>query len=298
MTAVLPSIGQAVRKLLGVRLGRLTQFEPAPLLRYHKAVEDGAAPDWPSFVIVTPSYNQAQFIGRTIASVLSQGCPRLEYIVQDAISSDGTQMLLQGLNEHGVKVRIEADAGQADAINRGFAGTDGAIMAYLNSDDLLLPGTLRTVARYFESHPEVDAIYGDRLIIDETDSVIGYWRLPYHDGWVMRAVDYVPQETLFWRRRAWREVGEAFDPGLHFAMDWDFMLRLQQKGMRIEHVPEFLGAFRVHANQKTTANIARGRQEMRWLRRRHSSLPGLLIAQLRHLWLLVRHVWKDMSNPL
>ena len=298
MSAAFPSLGQTVRRLLGVRLGRLKQFEPVPLSHFHKDTDGLAPADWPSFIIVTPSYNQASFIGKTIASVLGQDCPKLDYIVQDAISSDGTQTLLLSLNDQSVTVRIEEDSGQADAINRGFAGTDGAIMAYLNSDDLLLPGTLRRVARYFEDHPEVDAIYGDRLIIDETDAVVGYWRLPYHDGWTMRVVDYIPQETLFWRRRAWRKVGEAFDPSLHFAMDWDFILRLQQNGMYIEHVPEFLGAFRVHASQKTSANIAQGRQEMRWLRRRHSSTSGLLIAQLRHLWLLARHVWQDMSDPL
>ncbi|MDE7548089.1 glycosyltransferase family 2 protein [Acetobacter fabarum] len=314
MTEVLASFGQRVRKRLGIRLGRLSQFAPQPLARYQQVrvghtvlpdLPDSGLPtpsvsghDWPSFIIVTPSYNQAQFIGRTIASVLNQNYPRLEYIVQDGQSNDGTQAVLDGLSGQGVTVRIEADAGQADAINRGFMGTEGEIMAYLNSDDLLLPGTLEMVAHYFDNHPEVDAIYGDRLIIDETDSVIGHWRLPYHDGWAMRTVYYVPQETLFWRRRAWKKVDESFNSDLHFAMDWDFLLRLQQKGMQIRHVPRFLGAFRVHAAQKTIANIAHGRQEMQYLRHRHSSLSCLFIAQFRHVWLLVRHVWQEMSDPL
>lgn len=314
MTEVLESFGQRVRKRLGIRLGRLVQFAPRPLAHFLHAGVDHTPPpdragaslsapgalrhDWPSFVIVTPSYNQAQFIGRTVASVLNQNYPRLEYIVQDGQSNDGTRTVLDGLSGQGVTVRIEADTGQADAINRGFTGTDSTIMAYLNSDDLLLPGTLEAVAQYFDSHPEVDAIYGDRLIINEADDVIGHWRLPYHDGWAMRTVDYIPQETLFWRRRAWEKLGESFNADLHFTMDWDFLLRLQQKGMQIRHVPRFLGAFRVHTAQKTIANIAQGRQEMQYLRHRHSSLACLLIAQLRHVWLLVRHVWQEMSDPL
>lgn len=297
-TKVARSWGNLLRKLLRIRLGRFAQFSPLPLLRYRPPLPSSIVTEWPTFTIVTPSFNQGRFIAATVASVMAQGCPRLEYIIQDACSTDDTRQVLSRLSGPKIDIRIGKDAGQADAINRGFAGTDGAIMGYLNSDDLLLPEALRTVADYFLRHPEVDAVYGDRLIIDEFDSVVGYWRLPYHDGWVMRTVDYVPQETLFWRRRAWDAVGGSFDSSLQFAMDWDFLLRLQQVGMRIEHVSAFLGAFRIHSEQKTSSSIDRGRQEMRLLRRRHSSAAALLVAQLRHPWLLVRHVWQDLTNPL
>lgn len=292
------SWGNLLRKLLRIRLGIFAQFDPLPLSRYRSRPPSSVMSEWPTFTIVTPSFNQGRFIAATVASVLAQGCPRLEYIIQDACSTDDTRQVLSGLSNAKIDIRIETDAGQADAINRGFAGTGGAIMGYLNSDDLLLPEALRTVADYFLRHPEVDVVYGDRLIIDEFDSVLGYWRVPYHDGWVMRIVDYIPQETLFWRRGAWEAVGGSFDGSLQFAMDWDFLLRLQNAGMHIEHVGAFLGAFRIHSEQKTSSNIDRGRQEMRLLRRRHSSTAALLVAQLRHPWLLVRHIWQDLTNPL
>jgi glycosyltransferase involved in cell wall biosynthesis len=298
MTPTRPGVGQAVRTLLGIKLGRLAQFRAKPLAHYAVVSPERDDHAWQTFAIVTPSYNQAQFIGRTVESVLGQGCPRLEYIIQDACSTDGTDAVLASLSNPDILVRIEADDGQADAINRGFVGTRGEIMAYLNSDDLLLQGTLGAVAAYFASNPQVDAVYGDRLIIDENDAVVGHWRVPYHDGWVMRAVDYVPQETLFWRRRAWDAVGGYFDTSLHFAMDWDFLLRLQAAGMRIEHLPRFLGAFRTHSLQKTIANSNQGRREMRLLRHRHSSGRTLLLAQLRHLWFLVRHVFQDVTDPV
>ena len=124
-------------------------------------------------------------------------------------------------------------------------------MAYLNSDDLLLPGSLAYVARYFAAHPEVDVIYGQRVMVDEHDRQIGIWVLPPHDDEELALLDFVPQETLFWRRSAWEAAGAHVDASLSFAMDWDLLLRFRESGARIVRVPRFLGAFRVHEDQKT-----------------------------------------------
>jgi GT2 family glycosyltransferase len=141
-------------------------------------------------------------------------------------------------------------------------------MAWLNSDDLLAPGALRFVAEYFAAHPEIDVLYGHRIIIDDDDRDVGRWIMPRHNPKTLEWIDYVPQETLFWRKRAWDLVG-GIDPSFHFALDWDLLARFQQAGCRTVRVPYFLGAFRVHAEQKTSQAIhTTGAEEMRRIRTR------------------------------
>ena len=163
------------------------------------------------------------------------------------------------------------DAGQADAIKRGFAKTSGGpddVMAWINSDDFYLPGALAYVVDYFAQHPDVEVIYGHRIVVDENSREIGRWFLPQHDPEVLRLNDFVPQETMFWRRRLWERVG-GIDASFKFAMDWDLLLRFQAAGARMVRVPYFLACFRVHAAQKTSAQIQSiGQAEINHLRER------------------------------
>jgi glycosyltransferase involved in cell wall biosynthesis len=250
------------------RLGILRHHPPVPLRVPTSYLQTTPPPEPPLISIVTPSYEQGRYLERTLYSVLSQRYPRLEYVVQDGGSSDETGAVLE---RHGHSLShwaSEADAGQADAINRGFAHTGGEIMAYLNSDDLLLPGSLAYVARYFAAHPDVDVLYGHRLLIDEHDRQVGRWVLPRHDDRTLTLVDFVPQETLFWRREAWRRAGARIDVGLRFAIDWDLLLRLREAGARMVRVPRYLGAFRVHSEQKTAREMDVCLQECELLRAR------------------------------
>ncbi|MEE9413969.1 MAG: glycosyltransferase, partial [Acidimicrobiales bacterium] len=163
----------------------------------------------------------------------------------------------------------EADHGQAHAIDKGFQRTSGEIMGWINSDDLLLPGSLRYVGKYFLDHPEIDVLYGHRVLIDEQDREVGRWVLPAHDSEVLSWADYVPQETMFWRRNIWEEAGGQIDQSFQFAVDWDLILRFREAGARFARVPRFLGAFRIHSNQKTSAQMADiGEREMWRLRDR------------------------------
>ena len=165
-------------------------------------------------------------------------------------------------------------------------------MAWLNSDDLLLPGTLAYVAQYFAKHPEVDVVYGNRIMIDDDDGQIGSWILPAHDDHALTLADYVPQETLFWRRRIWDAAGGSVDTSFAFAIDWDLLLRFRAAGARMVRLPRFLGAFRVHPEQKTTVNDEVGRAECDWLREReHGRQVPIdeVLARLRPY--LRRHVW-------
>lgn len=251
------------------RLGSLEQHPPRPMdipARYRRIPRRG---EWPSISLVTPSFGQAVFIERTLKSVLDQNYPALEYVVQDGGSADGTVEILRKYDTALHRWTSEPDGGQTEAINRGFQATRGEIMGWLNSDDLLLPGSLHFVADFFCRHPKVDAVYGHRVLIDEGDREIGRWVVPPHDGKVLTWADYVPQETLFWRRLLWERVGGRVDEGFQFAMDWDLLLRFQEAGARIVRLPRFLGAFRVHTRQKTSADLAEtGWREMGRLRRR------------------------------
>jgi len=220
----------------------------------------------PRVAMVTPSYNHAQYLGATIDSIVGQAYPNLYYHVQDGASIDGTVDLLKNRG-NSISWKSEPDKGQSNAINLGFAGVDCEIMAYLNSDDMLLPGTLAHVVDYFMSHPDVDIVYGHRIFVDREGLEVGRAVLPRHDGAALRYVDYIPQETMFWRRRVWDKIG-PIDENFHFAMDWDFILRAQAAGFKFARLPRFLSCFRIHDAQKTAATYAVGVKEMGILRRR------------------------------
>ena len=223
------------------KLGSLKHHKPRQLAlpRHYYCTEPPKS--HPVISIVTPSLNQAQFLARTIESVLNQGYSRLEYVIRDGASTDGTKELLEGLSHPALTWESAPDGGQADAINVGFRKTTGEIMAYLNSDDLLLPGCLNYVAGFFDDHPEVDVIYGHRVLIDDQDREIGQWILPQHDSEALQWVDYLPQETLFWRRRIWEKVGGSLDISFKYAMDWDLILRFINEGAKFVRVASFSG---------------------------------------------------------
>jgi hypothetical protein len=220
-----PKLADRLRDLTKPRLGRLQHHPPKPLRVPNRYFAVDPPRPAPTISIVTPSYCQGNFLERTLYSVLNQNYPALEYVVQDGGSTDESETVLRRYEASLARWASEPDDGQADAINRGFAHTSGEIMGYLNSDDLLLPGSLAYVGRYFASHPEVDVIYGHRLIIDEHDRQIGSWVLPPHDDEELALLDFVPQETLFWRRGAWEAAGGRTDVSLRFAIDWDLLLR-------------------------------------------------------------------------
>jgi glycosyltransferase involved in cell wall biosynthesis len=259
---------QLLKKLFGVRLGITPQYLPRDLAipATYTIVPEVT---YPALSIVTPSYNQGQFLEQTIRSVLDQGYPRLEYVVQDGGSSDGTVQILERHRPSLTWCESARDRGQAHALNLGFRHTTGEVMCYLNSDDILLPGALHYVAAYFSRHPDVDVVYGHRVLIDEDGLEVGRWVLPAHDDAVLSWADYVPQETLFWRRRVWDRVGASFDESFQFALDWDLILRFRDVGARFVRLPRFLGGFRLHPGQKTASQIAHlGLPEMNRLRER------------------------------
>jgi glycosyltransferase involved in cell wall biosynthesis len=206
-------------------------------------------------------------------SVLAQNYPRLEYIVQDGGSSDDSAAILKQFDDRLTHWESVPDRGQAHAINLGLRHAKGEILAYLNSDDLLLPGSLAYVARYFVDHPEIDVVYGHRIVVDPDDREIGRCILPPHDDAYIAWDDFIPQETMFWRRRIWERVGSRFDEDFHFALDWDLILRFRDAGARFARLPRFLGAFRHQPEQKSLNLLDKYYPEARRLRERCHGHP-------------------------
>lgn len=230
----------------------------------------------PRITIVTPSYNQADYVVATVRSVFEQRYPDLEYILMDGGSKDDTVARLEPYRAQFAHLQSAPDGGQSAAIAAGFERSTGDIMAYLNSDDVLLPGTLGFVAEYFRRHPSVDFIYGHRAMIDEANKVIGHWVLPPHSSFLMRRWDLIPQESCFWRRSLWERAGNV-DPSFRFAMDYDLFVRMMAVG-RFRRVDRFLAAFRIHQTAKTSTLLETvGAQEIGRVygKYRISIIPGV-----------------------
>ena len=259
-----------LEKRIPYRLGTFNQYPGRPIAP--ETFPAMPAPkEWPRICLLTPSYQQAHFLERTLHSVLDQKYPNLAYGVQDGGSTDGSAEIVVRHLASLAHAESAPDNGQTDAIQKGFGKLypkRGDIMAWLNSDDLLMPGTLAYVGAYFARNPKVDVIYGHRIVVDEHDQEIGRWFLPGYHRQTLKWFDLVPQETMFWRASCFEDIG-GMDPSFHFAMDWDLLLRFERAGFRIKRVPYFLGCFRVHTQQKTSAKIQTiGEKEMALLRLR------------------------------
>jgi carbamoyltransferase len=250
----------------------------------------------PGISIVTPSFQQAEFIERTIRSVLEQSYPKLEYFVQDGGSQDGTREILERYADRLTGWDARPDGGQAEAINLGFARTKGEIMGWINSDDILLPGALAAIGDFFHRHPDIDVVYGHRMLVDENDRQIGRWVMPSHDDEVLSWADYIPQETLFWRRRIWEKVDARVDESFRFAVDWDLLVRFRGAGARFARLPRFIGGFRIHSQQKTSAAISDiGFKEMDRIRERVlGRVPSRVEVRNAVAPYLMRHVVSDL----
>lgn len=206
---------------------------------------------WPRVSIVTPSYQQAQFIEETIRSVLLQGYPALEYIVMDGGSSDGSVDILRRY-ENWLSWVSQRDRGQSDAINQGLRLAGGDVVAYLNSDDLYLPGGVRAIADRFRQQPAVGLAYGDCRVIDEVGHDLGF--LPRHPFDLRRTIErgeFLPQQAVFWRREAMTKVG-LLDDGLHYAMDYEYFIRIA-RSFPVSYIPFQVAAFRLQNTSKTVS---------------------------------------------
>ncbi|MBW8457604.1 MAG: glycosyltransferase [Thiobacillus sp.] len=288
----------SIMQVLRPGVGQLGTYSPRPVsLRLVQPNNQLREQVLPRISIVVPSFNQGRFIGKTLRSIIDQQYPNLELIVVDGGSTDNTLCVIKQYEAHLAWWVSEPDSGQAAAINKGFIRSTGDIMAWINSDDLVAPGAFYQVADYLIKHPETQVVYGDRILINEECLEIGRWILPRHSNRVLKWVDFVPQETLYWTRKAWNLVGAQLDEKLRFAMDWDFLLRLSEKQINIQHLPIFLGLFRVHQNQKTSSQMSSiGQQEIQMIQQRELGyVPTMLQLILNTLLYLLSARFREVG---
>jgi glycosyltransferase involved in cell wall biosynthesis len=203
----------------------------------------------PLVSIVTPSFNQGRFLRRTIESVLSQSYASIEYIVIDGRSQDDSVDILRSYGDRFDWIS-ERDHGQTDAINKGFARSHGEIRAYLNSDDVLAPDAVARTVAHLRLHPACDLVYGRANYIDENDRVTGTYATAEYSFARLMQDCCICQPAAFWRTRIARRVG-PFDERLHYAMDYDYWLRIARADGRIDHLPETLACSRLYPQTKT-----------------------------------------------
>jgi len=213
----------------------------------------------PIITIVTPSFNQARYLTETIESILCQEYPNLEYIVIDGGSTDGSVEIIEKYGpclSHWVS---EKDGGQSDAIMKGFSKSTGEIFAWVNSDDVLLPGCLEKVACAYLAQDKPDLIHTNVCYIDAQSRITRFSRVPRQGRFLFfRGAWHVVAPTLFYKSSLFKAVG-GVDKKYHLCMDLDLWMRMMNAGARVTHLPYYLGGYRWHDSSKTAISLA-GRQ--------------------------------------
>jgi len=263
--------------------------------------------EWPLISVVVPSFNQAAFLRETLSSLVSQRYPRLEILVMDGGSTDGSVDIIREYESHLAYWRSEKDDGQSAAINEGVERANGVLVGWLNSDDYLLPRALWTVARAYRQSPDRGLYIGNGLRYDQEPNRfrpfcrrhLALNREALHSG-----VDYILQPATFFLRSAWLEVG-GLDVSLHFCMDWDMYLRITDLHPAVM-INDALAVSREYADTKTGAGGPERLAEISSMVDRHTGrriTPGVMHYMLASLLVhttgkgsdaLQHHLYKSM----
>jgi len=206
---------------------------------------------YPKISIVTPSYNQAQFLEKTILSILNQNYPNLEYIIIDGVSTDGSVEIIKKYEKYLTFWVSEEDNGQADAINKGFKIATGDFIAWQNSDDVYLPGSFFKVAEKFKKHPNPDIVFGNVYLINENDEILKDMRfVPFNLDHLIYYDWNLSSQGIFWKRELFNRVGYLKNYNVSFDLDW--FIRLGKQTRKFSFIRSFLGGYRIHSKSKFT----------------------------------------------
>ena len=234
--------------------------------------------------IVTPSYNQGQFIERTLQSVASQTAPgvAIEHVVFDGGSTDDTVAILKRFSPP-VRWVSKKDKGQTDAVNQGICATDGEIIGWLNSDDIYYPGAIARVAAYFEANPEVDVVYGMADHIDREDNAFEAYPTEPWSFERLHQTCFICQPALFFRRKVVEDYG-LLDESLNYCMDYEYWLRLGLNSVRFDYLEAKLAGSRLYADNKTLGSRVKVHKEINdMLKKRLGKVPDRWLFNYAHV---------------
>lgn len=219
--------------------------------------------NFPKISIITPCFNQAEFLPFAIESVISQEYPNLEYIIIDGGSTDGSLDIIKQYEDHISYWQSGKDSGQSDAINQGFKKATGDIVAWLNSDDLYLPGAIKHAAECFTSDSQLDLLYGDCVFIDENGQFIRYFTEcePYCPKRIRTYSDFIMQPTTFFKRATLFHIG-LLNSSLFYTMDWDLWARFAKADAKVRYTPRVQAANREYDDSKTSSGGIRRLREI------------------------------------
>jgi len=234
----------------------------------------------PLVSIITPSYNQVAYLEQTIHSVLAQNYPNIQYLISDGGSTDGSVDIIRKYADHISWWVSEPDLGQADAINKGVAHSDGEIIAWLNSDDIYAPGAIASAVRALQDHPEAGLVYGRAVSITSKSRPLNDLAF---DRWGvddLAAFNILTQPAVFIRREAWERAG-GLDPSYHMLLDHHLWLRIAAQ-FPIVGIPEVWAFARHHPTAKNVAQAEKFGQEafriLAWMQ----TDPTLSLVFARH----------------
>ena len=254
----------------------------------------------PKLSIVTPSLNQAEFLERTMRSVLDQGYPNLEYIVIDGGSSDGSVDIIRQFEDRLAFWVSEPDGGQAQAINKGLRRASGDFIGWQNSDDIYYPDAFARFAAAVARRPDVDLVIGDINLVDARDTVVREMRYvrPTYRSLLAEGM-VLTNQAAFWRRSLHDAVG-WLDESLHYGFDYEWFLRLLRATDRAAHVSALMGALRYHEDTKTSRQQAKFDEEYAAIRSGRSvSTATRRYFQLRRLALtLMDGKWSYVARGI
>lgn len=214
---------------------------------------------FPRISIITPSYNQVQFLEGTILSILNQNYPNLEFIIIDGGSTDSSIDIIRKYEKYITYWVSEPDKGQSDAINKGFRMMSGDIVAWQNSDDIYLPDTFCKVGKRFNKNKMTDLVFGNIYLIDSYNRILNEMRyVPFSLNDLLYLDWNIGNQAAFWSRRVMDGVG-LLREDISTCFDYDWFIRLGKSSMCTHFMRDFLGGYRVHeaAKLSTVSNKER-----------------------------------------